>query len=304
MRSLRGVNLNLLPVLQALLHHQNVTRAAESLHMSQSAVSDSLASLRKVFDDELLVRTGRAMVPTELARALLPQIDAAVDGIHALFDVPPLQPEQIERTFTIMTADSVMMALGPRLTDTLISGAPHARLRFEGFEGSRLTNATANSVDAIIAPAADYGVPLRALPLYDDEFVCVMRRRHPAADRRLTVDDYVRWPHARFLPPGSGDQTFEGRSLARAGIAQDDVVLVPHFALLPYIVEATDCLALLPRRLAERLSATVDIVLAEPPFDIAPTTITMYWAERHQRDPVHQWFRGVVADVAPADAAA
>ena len=127
---LRSVNLNLLPVLEALLSSRSVTQAAEKLHMSQSAVSDALSRLRTQFRDELLVRSGREMFLTPLAQDLLAPLGETLARVEALVEAPTFWPRDLEREFIVATADPVTMAFGAPLCAALQREAPLATVHF------------------------------------------------------------------------------------------------------------------------------------------------------------------------------
>ncbi len=293
MPTLRNVNLNLLPVLHALVHHRSVTRAGEALNMSQSAVSDALAHLRHVFDDPLLIKSGRQMLLTDLAKTLIPQVDEAVGSIQALFDTPDLDPGTLSRQFVIGTADSVMMTVGPVLVESLTSLAPAVSVQFVSLGAESLRQMKAGEIDLMIGPAEVLTQMLeyRSRALYQDEFVCIMRSRHPLARRKLTARAYWSATHASYQPDNLMEGTLENQLMRREGASTVTVAKVPQFSLLPFIVEKTDCLAMVSRRVAELMRKQADIVIRELPFQPTPIPMSMFWNDIKHNDPAHRWFR-------------
>ena len=122
--NLAGLDLNLLPPLEALLRRRNVTRAAADVGLSQPAMSRALARLREIFEDPLLVRTGGALAPTPLAEALIPKAAAALDGLRGLFRPEDFNPSTLKRAFRLAAADAQTILLAPRLVARLASEAP------------------------------------------------------------------------------------------------------------------------------------------------------------------------------------
>ncbi len=294
MSTLRNVNLNLVPVLHALLHHRSVTRAGEALNMSQSAVSDALASLRHVFDDPLLLKSGRQMQLTDLAKSLIPQTEETVASIQKLLDTQDFNPQQLTRRFTIATADSVEMTVGPPLLARIMQAAPAVSIQFVGIGKDTLPQGKTGEIDLFVGPNNVLNETLpgfQSQPLYDDEFVCIMRRGHPLEHRRLTSKAYWAAVHATFRPDNSMSGTLEDQLMHREGQNAVDVVRVPQFTLLPFFVEATDCIAMISRRVAERMQSSAAIVIRKLPFQRAPIPMSLFWSEIKHNDPAHRWFR-------------
>ena len=299
MQTLRNINLNLMPILLALLHHRSVTRAAEALNMSQSAVSEALGNLRHVFNDELLVRSGRQMLLTDLAEALTPQVEEAVASFQKLLDTPDFEPGTLNRQFVIATADSVMMTIGPALTARLMKTAPNASLQFVGLSGPAVEHFRSGDVDLVLGPIEiiNKTIDAHGAPFYNDEFVCIMRRNHPLSRGKLTASDYWEAPHASYRPDYALATTLEELVQQHHGIESSNVVRVPDFTLLPFFVETTDCLAMVSRQVAERLRQGANIVIRELPFDMKPVPLGMFWTNIKHNDPAHRWFRELLAEI-------
>lgn len=293
---LRSVNLNLLPILEALLSSRSVTAAAAKLHMSQSAVSDGLARLRVQFRDELLVRKHRGMVPTPLARELLAPLSAVLGEIEALVDRRRFEASELTREFVVATADPVVMALGAVLLRELLRVAPGVSVRFVDLSNRDDERLGAMEIDLAILPRGYLRRKnLLEQPIYREPFVCIARRNHPAITRRLDRKLYARLPHVSYRPDRETAASMEDRLL---GLEQNDVIKVPNFSMLPLIVEQTDAIALVQRRIAERFAALTDIEIHAPPIAIPPLEVCMYWSHAHERDAAHAWFRDLVKGIA------
>jgi DNA-binding transcriptional LysR family regulator len=295
---LRSVNLNLLPILDAVLASRSVTAAAVKLHMSQSAVSDGLARLRSQFGDDLLVRKRREMVLTPLAQELQAPLQEILGGIEGLIGRRTFAPAEIEREFVVATADPVVMTLGAEIFRVLQAQAPGASVRFVGIDKRDYERLRAMELDLVILPRGY--LRRRSLveaPLYDEPFVCIARRDHPAIGKRIDRKLYARLPHVAYRSDQQSMVSMENRLL---GLAQKDVLKVPSFALLPLIVEQTDAIALVQRRVAERFAETANIALHEPPVAVAPLKVCLYWSQAHERDAAHAWFRKAVMAIGEA----
>jgi DNA-binding transcriptional LysR family regulator len=295
---LRSVNLNLLPILEALLSSRSVTAAAAKLHMSQSAVSDGLARLRLQFRDDLLVRKRREMVLTPFARELLAPLQEILAGVEGLIGRRTFAPAELEREFVVATADPVVMVLGAGLFHALQAQAPGASVRFVGLGTRDYERLRAMELDLVIVPRGYLRREnLVETPLYDEPFVCIARRDHPQIGKRLDRKLYARLPHVSYRADQRSTVSMEGRLL---GLAQKDVLKVPSFSLLPFIVAQTDAIALVQRRVAERFAKFANIALHEPPVPIPPLEVCLYWSQAHERDAAHAWFRNAAKAVGEA----
>ncbi len=293
---LRSVNLNLLPILEALLSTRSVTAAGEKLHMSQSAVSDGLARLRVQFRDDLLVRKNREMVLTPLARDLIAPLQNVLAGAEALVGHRSFVPAELEREFVVATADPVVMALAAGVYREIHTQAPRVSVRFVGLMDRDYERLRAMELDLVIVPRGYLKREhLIEQPIYQEPFVCIARRDHPAIRKRLGRKLYSRLPHVSYRADRQSTVSMEERLL---GLEQQDVIKVPSFSLLPLIVEQTDAIALVQKRVAERFAATANIALYQPPVPIPPLEVCLYWSHAHERDAAHEWFRNQLRGVA------
>lgn len=288
--SLRSLNLNMLPILQSLLTTLNVTRTAEQLHMSQSAVSDALAKLRIQFKDELLVRVGREMRPTALALDMQDRLDASMRSVEDLIQVQPFDVAGLERRFVVSTADSVMLALADALVEQLMPHVPRISVQFVDitFDVRRLL--VAGEVDLLVVPSGvtTETAGLQEMALYEDTFVGIARRGHPAVKGKLTRAAYDGLQHISFRANHRLEESVE---TSLVGLRQRDVVRLPSFTLMPALVERSDAVALMQKRAAEHYVERYDIEMFVPPFAVPVVSHHAYWGRIYERDPAHRWFR-------------
>lgn len=293
---LRSVNLNLLPILDALLSCRSVTAAGAKLHMSQSAVSDALAKLRVQFRDDLLVRRKREMVLTPLARDLVAPLHELLAGVETLVGHRSIVPAELEREFIIATADPVVMALAAGVFRKIQPLAPQVSVRFVGLQARDEQRLRATELDLVILPRGYLRrAQLIELPIYEEPFVCIARRDHPAIRKRLDRKLYSRLPHVSFRTDQDSTVSMEERML---GLEAQDVIKVTSFSLLPLIVGQTDAIAVVQRRVAERLVKSANIAIYEPPIHIPPLQVCMYWSPAQAHDGAHEWFRNQLQAVA------
>ncbi len=293
---LRSVNLNLVPVLASLLSTCSVSATAQALHMSQSSVSDALARLRLHFRDELLLRRGRGMLLTPRARELVQPVNDVVIRLGGMLYGSEFDAANLSREFLVATADPVVMAVGGALCRRLQQLAPQASVRFVDIRSRDYERLRNLEVDLVIVPRGFLRTTqLTEVPIYQEAFVCIARKDHPQVRGRITRAQYAKLPHASYRADAQASLTMEARLI---GLEQQDVIKVPSFAVLPILVEQTDAIALVQRRIAERFAASARIQIIEPPVPIPPLDVCVYWSGAQARDPAHTWFREQLIDIA------
>ena len=301
--TLRGVDLNLLPVLHALLTHRNVSRAARDLGMSQSAVSAALARLRRSLGDEILVQVGRRMEATDRARDLVERVEAAVVAAEAVWHPTSFDPGKAVQRFVIATADYVSVLLGPAVIRRMAMAAPGCTVQFVDSTRKLLDLLRAGEVDfAIIPRFAIETLSLDEMPsvlLFRDRFVAVA-----AADTPANVDPFAA-PHVTFR---MGFDPY-APAVARVIAGHDgDLPLAHHFqqfSVLPLVALESGTTALVQWRLAVRMMRHLPLRIVPSPVPTETIEIRAVWSAVHHADPAHRWFldllRAVVAEACPGE---
>jgi LysR family transcriptional regulator, nod-box dependent transcriptional activator len=303
-RSLRAVNLNLLPVLRAVLKHRNLTRAAEELNITQSGVSNSLKQLRDHFGDELLVRDGRGLRLTEKAKQLVEPLDAALAAVQTLVANAPFDPRASTRRFRIATADYVAATTAPQMAAVMAAEAPHISLQMVTARGRSMGDLRAGNVDMVISPrqivdAAIYGAPaivrdFSLEPLMTEPFVCMARDDDETFAQGLSIEAYLARPHATFHLDLETHASLEHGYLLGAGVQQFDRILTSDFTVLPLIAARSDCIVLAPRSLATLAARALPLRIMPSPLPIPDLELVMIWRRRRGDDPELAWLRSVL----------
>ncbi|AKU94171.1 Transcriptional regulator [Labilithrix luteola] len=302
---LEGLDLNLLVALRALLTERHVTRAAARIGLTQPAMSHALARLRQLLGDPLLVRTASGMQPTPRAEAMRIPLDRALEELERVIARPaPFDPKTAKRQFTLATSDYVELTLFPRLVARLRAEAPgvdvrvlHLVERATGPLSEGRLDLAFGLTEVLVGPAAANGI--RAQRIFDEKFVCVVRNGHPVVKRKLTLEDFVRLPHA--LVSLSGDPTgVVDEALAKIGKTRRVAVTVPHFLVAPHVVQDTDLVLTLAERVARMFSPMLGLAQFAPPLPIPGFAMSMVWHERMHSDSAHAWLRKVVKEEAKA----
>jgi DNA-binding transcriptional LysR family regulator len=295
----RGLDLNLLIPLRALLTERHVTRAAEKLGITQPAMSASLARLRTLFGDQLLVRGPGGLAPTARAQQLMDQLDQVVAAIEQMVTIPmEFVPDTSRRTFTLIGTDFIETLLLPSLMADLAAEAPSVQVVFRPPDPGNLEALMSKGeVDLAVAYLPDAPEGLITSVAFRERFACIARRDHPQlSTHHFPLDLFVDLQHVQVLPrnlPMYGMPI--DAALAALGFVRRVALWHPSFQALPAIVANTDLVATLPRRLAIRAAETLPIAVYDPPVSLPTVDFSLYWHARSHEDPGHKWLRAKVA---------
>ena len=289
--ALGGTDLNLLLPLKVLLEEGNVTRAGQRLELSQPAMSAALARLRRRFDDDLLVRAGRDYELTPLARDLLPEVQHAVRLMQRALELEDeFDPGTSDRSFRMAMSDYAIAVVHEPLVRVLRASAPGVRLSIENLgPDARTSDRILLEHDALIAPLG-FGFPGESRPLWRDRMVLIADRGNERlVEGALTLADLADLGHA-VSTFGPGILTPADRVFGELGIERRIALQVAGFLPLPFVIEGTDLVAVVPERLA-RLHVCPDgpLVLVEPPFDEVVLAEGYWFATDRLSDPAHRW---------------
>lgn len=288
--SLGGTDLNLLTSLKVLLEEGNVTRAGHRLSLSQPAMSAALARLRRKFDDELLTRNGRDYDLTPFAVELLPEVQHALRLMSkALHVAEGFDPATSKRTFRLTMSDYAIAVVHEPLLARVSELAPGVRLRIDNLGPDiRSSDRVLLEYDALIAPLG-FGFPGESRPLWRDRMVCLVDPRHHDLSGGLTLDDLDRLPHAQAAF-GPSILTPVDRVFGELGIHRHVQVSVSGWLPLPFVIEGTNLVGVVPERLARLHTAgSGPLVQVEPPFGEVVLAEGYWFAHDRLADPSHEW---------------
>lgn len=290
---LERLDLNLLEVFHHLLVEGRVSRVAHKLGVSQPAVSNSLARLRKLLDDELFVRTPRGMEPTPYAAQLGESVGQALALIRsALQQRSHFDAATSERTFTVGMTDIGEIYFLPTLLTHLRRVAPGVRLSTVRNTAATLKDDLADGrVDLAIGLLPELQAGFFQQRLFSQRYVCLMRCGHALAGRRLNLNDFSAAEHVLVVAAGTGHHEADDW-LAAHGIRRDVRLVLPHFVAIGHILQSSDLIATVPERLAQRMTEPFGLVSAEHPAPLPQAAIHAFWHSRFHRDPANQWLRG------------
>jgi DNA-binding transcriptional LysR family regulator len=296
--NLRALDLNLLRVLDALLAERNVTRAAARLHLSQPALSNALGRLRRALGDPLLVRTPRGMVPTPRAAALAEPVHRALAGLEEALGDRRFDPATSDQVFRLAATDYMEFVVFPPLIRRLREIGSRIALHVVPLGETVKAEALARGdVDLALGFFRRPEENLHARNLFDERFVCLVRRDHPAARRRLTLERFVALDHV-LVAPGGVARGVVDEQLEHRGLARRVALAIPHFLQVPFIVAETDYVATLAERVAQRFVTLLPLKILTPPLELPGFTVSMLWHARTQHSPAHRWLREQLVEIA------
>jgi DNA-binding transcriptional LysR family regulator len=299
--NLRAIDLNLLPVFEAIYIERNLTRAGEALHVTQPAVSNALARLRALFGDPLFVRAKSGVTPTPAAQALIGPVREALAKLRGGLDQDKgFDPKISERTFHIAARDAASSSLMPVLARQLERAAPGVRIQCHQLDRGEIPAELASGrLDFAIDIPMVQRPELDSAALCSDRLVCALRRDHPKARRKLTRQAFLGLRHLAVSSRRSG-RTLLDEVLSRAGERVRPVMRLPHYQPAFHVVMSSELALVAPLSLARRY----DVALRDLPFAAAPLDLLLFWRRDAADEPALRWARGELIAAARMDAAA
>ena len=291
--NVQNVDLNLLRVFDAVLHESGVTRAAARLGLTQPAVSNALARLRKLFGDPLFVRTPTGMDATPFARELAAPVRQALALLEsALAHGPGFDPASTTRAFRFYMSDLGQIEFLPPLIERVEERAPGARLEAVALDVEDIGAALASgTLDLAIGFLPALGPPIERRALFRDPYVCLMRADHEI--QSLTKKRFLEASHVLVSYRG-GHRVIE-EAYERAGIRV--ALRVPHFTVAPMVLERTDLVLTLPARVARVFERGGRLKSLPVPLPIPVADVGVHWHERFEADPGNRWLREQVIEL-------
>jgi LysR family nod box-dependent transcriptional activator len=289
--NLTQIDLNLLVALDALLAEESVTRAGERLSLSQPAMSGSLARLRGLLGDELLVRTGRTMTLTRFGESLREPVRDILRQIEqALVARPAFDPATDSRSFTVYASDYMTMVLVRPLLEALASEAPNVSVYVIPHFESLAAHLVRDGVDLVFSTGEHEGAEQFASQrVLSDRFVAVAWKGHPDVRGKLTRRQLRDLPYLAFRQ--AGVPSIVEAHLDAIELPRRVHATVESFALGPFLLRGTRMVTFLQERLCRAIGDAADIAILGSPLKLPPLVETMYWHPRATSDPAHRWLR-------------
>ncbi|MEX0731571.1 MAG: LysR family transcriptional regulator [Aquisalimonadaceae bacterium] len=296
---IKGLDLNLLKVFDAIYTHRNLTRAGDSLGISQPAVSRAMQRLREAFGDMLFERVPQGMTPTRKAEMVARHIQSALDNAQtALHLGKQVKPQDLDVAFRLGTNDYLSLLLLPRIAQRVRVHAPNVRLIAPNV-GHTCVQFMLDSaaIDAAIVSEEVAGSRYESMPLFTEEYVCIAgadNRRVPAAG--LDLDTFVALDHL-LVSHATAERGWVDSTLQGMGRSRRVAMSIPHFSVAPSIIVSTDLICTLPKRIAHLLERFHAIRILPLPIRNHRHLFHLVWLRRYGSGSHHSWFREEIAAV-------
>jgi DNA-binding transcriptional LysR family regulator len=295
---LKDIDLNLLVIFNQLLIERKVSKVAENLGLGQPAVSNALARLRKLFGDELFLRTSSGMQPTPFADQLSESIGYALGMIHGAINAKnSFDPATSKRRFSVGMTDIGEIYFLPLLMEKLQKVAPAVSI-------STIRNTSINLKDAMEAGHIDLAIGL--LPqlkagffqqrLFTQQYVCMFRQGHPLDKKKILPSDFFAADHVAIVSAGTGHGMVD-EILDKNSPQRKVRLTVPHFVAVGHILQSTNLVATVPERLAERMAKPFGLRYVPHPVKLPQIAINLFWHAKYHKDPANQWLRGLLFEM-------
>jgi len=298
--NLRSVDLNLLTILQVLLEEQHVTRAAERLHMSQSAVSRALQRLRLLFNDPLLVKGVDGYSLSSRANKIATELTLTLQTMSRFIREPEFDLATDKSTIRLAGVDLEGWINMPELVADILQQAPRVRLEVSSNPADYFALLGSGEVDLLVSGMA----PSRAKEYFhcaklgNSELAVMMGKNNPLAKGNLDLDRYLKAEHGYVTLTGKGP-TFIDDQLETMGLKRNVVLKISHFLSVVDYCERTNILFMLPVELINGWFEGRDVVIKPLPKQLfkPKAEFFLYWHARSDTDQLHRWIREKIITV-------
>lgn len=296
---MRPGDLNLLLHFDALMSRGGVSRAAEELEISQPAMSAALSRLRRLFNDPILVREGGVWRPTSKAQDLHIAFRPMLD-LWRQVSLPRIEfdPATSRRTLTVFATDYVQFTVLSRVMGRLAQAAPGMELRVLAARPLLgLEMLDSNQVELIAGYYPEPGANLRTRFLFEEKVVCLVRADHPCLRRRWDIDTYLAYGHVNLAAHTRYFSERIDRALQGQNRSRRIALTLSSYLACPFAVGNSDLIATVPLSVAKALGKQAGTVMLDAPMALPMLTVSLYWHERHHRDPTHAWVRQFIGSM-------
>ncbi|WP_321927429.1 LysR family transcriptional regulator [Paraburkholderia guartelaensis] len=297
MTDFHKVDLNLLRVFQVILDERSLTRAGKQLELSQPAISYSLGRLRALFDDPLFVRTPEGMMPTPKAEQLAAPLGNAIASIReTLRHLERFDPETSSREFRLSMSDFGEQTFLPRICEKLQQVAPLMRIAAERVPLPEIEEKLRlGQLDFAIGNMSALKPVTNSALLFHDEYACMTRKRPGLPARRLSPQKFLEFSHVAVASSDSSHVEID-ESLRASGLHRRIALRVPHFTVIPQILQRTDWMVTLPRGVAHLLNESEQFQIYPLPVELPHIASTVYWHAMFDTDDGNRWFRQLLVE--------
>ncbi len=288
------LDLHLLRVLCSVFETRSVSRAAESLNLTQPAVSYSLARLRETLGDPIFTRTPKGMAPTPHAARIYREVRRGIDILDAAISPATFDPGLSERTFRIALSDIGEMEFLPKIVRHLQTAAPRVSIEVVQISLTNLPRALdIGDLDFAIGNLPEICSQTAHSVVFREHYVCSFRSGHPLIRAKLTRKVFEEAIHIFVASPFTGHHMVENALLER-NIHRKIGLRVPHFTSVPNVIAETDYLVSVPSRVAKTFARTHGLRHLPLPIKLPAFDVRVHWSARHETNEAHAWMRNAL----------
>ncbi|WOS67001.1 MULTISPECIES: LysR family transcriptional regulator [Sinorhizobium] len=295
----KGLDLNLLVALDALMTERNLTAAARSINLSQPAMSAAVGRLRTYFDDELFTMIGRELIPTPRAERLAPAVRETLLHVQvSIISSDPFDPAQSDRRFRIILSDYVTIVFFEKIVERAAREAPGVSFEFLPLADDYEDLLRRGDIDLLILPEIFMSNAHPRAKLFEEVHVCVGCRANEQLSEPLTFEKYMSMGHVVVKFGNTRKPSLEEWYLLEHGMKRRVDVVVQGFSMIAPMVSGTERIGTMPLRLAQRFAKTIPLRIVELPLPLPPFTEAVQWPALHNSDPASLWMRDMLVEEA------
>lgn len=299
---LRRLDLNLLVLFEAVLRFGSITRAADHLGLTQSAVSHALKRLREFFGDPLFVRSGRGIVPTSRAEDIGRTVNEVIDILrHSLLLKTEFDPSYANREITLFLHDYGELVTLPLLSMEVRRAAPHCRIKIAPVSGESLVRGLEEGwIDLAISGPASFSGEILQQRLFDADYA-IAASVDARFEEPLSADAFARLDQV-VVRPVRPDKLPIDALLLESGLARREAIVTPHTMAIPALLAANpDMVAVMPDAFIDSPAAGALIRRVRTEFAFPSVPVFQFWHRRYQSDNFSIWLRGLVRKIFRSD---
>lgn len=294
------LDLNLLTALDALLEEGSVAGAAARLHVTAPAMSRSLGRIRKATGDQILVRTGRSMLPTTRALAMRAEVHALVQQAHHLLTAEQgLDLAVLDRVFTVRWHDALTAACGTTLITTVHRQAPGVRLRLSAEPGTDGPELRRGEIDLESSSSQPTLPDIRHRLVGRDRLVVAVRSGHPLTENPISLERYAAAEHLTVSRRGSLRDPIDD-ALSTRGLERRVVAAGPTAAFALQLALGSDLVVTLPDAVTRAARDQLGLITLAPPLPLPDVPLYLLWHQRYDDDRAHIWLRDLATETVQA----
>lgn len=285
-------DLNLFVILNAIYTEGSLTKAAQVVGITQPAVSNALSRLRDKFNDELFVRTGSGMVPTQKTENMISDVQNALSLIQQSVNEPDkFNPPLSKRNFKLSLGDISEGRVLPYIMKELYENAPNISLGSYSYKRNDQVHALAtNNLDFVVDPVIPSSNEINSLKVFEDDFVAIHRDGHNISKiKNITIEDIVNEKHIHVSRRKMGEHLID-IELDKIGLKRNVALRCQHFLIAPPIIKSTDLILMATRSFAKRNNLS----FVEIPIEIPSMEYFLIWHKSDEGDGGHIWMKDLI----------